>query len=111
MPRYESDILRLIDQGLNDSAIAAQLGCSRPTVAYYRQKHGRVQPRGKALHLANAQKAGFPDVASAIRAWAAEGLTNNAIGARLGCYGPQVSLYIRELGGVPRPAGRGRVKR
>ena len=111
MPRYESAILPLIDQGLSDSAIAALVGCSRPTVAFYRQKHGRVQPRGKALHLANAQKAGFPDVASAIRAWAAEGLTNNAIGARLGCYGPQVSLYIRELGGVPRPAGRGRVKR
>jgi len=106
----ELRVIELVRKGLTDNAaLAERLGLTKNTVRHYRHKHGLSNQRGPELHNVRAQAYGFPDYPAAIRAWAAEGLTNEAIGARLGVWASQVSLYIRQMGGVARPAGRGRV--
>lgn len=111
MSYTEIRVLELHRNGLRPPVIAARVGRDISTVYWYLNKHRLIAPHGKAKHDANAQQHGFADAPAAIRAWAAEGLTNAAIGDRLGCHSSRVSVYIRDLGGVERPSGRGRVAR
>lgn len=110
MSRYlEVKVLELVQRGVTDNrAIARKLRCHFSTVTRYRKQHRCSNLRGRAKHTAIAQQAGYADYYAAVRGWAAEGLTNVAIGNRFGCLGTQISIYIREMGGVTRPPGRGR---
>lgn len=108
--RYlEIRVLELVQRGITDNkVIARKLNCHISTPLKYRKQHRCSNLRGPAAHDARARAYGFPDAPAAIRGWAEAGLTNEAIAARLGCYAPRVSRYIRDMGGVVRPAGRGR---